>query len=101
MTYTIQTEQGKYYTIDENDNITTRNWPVPSGSWKCLGLCKALAFGRIGWCQMLEEVLAQHPDGNLRFKNGRGKFYLRDYDHGIVRTWTDRVVAIWCNGEES
>lgn len=101
MIYTIQTEQGKYYTIDENDNITTHNWPVPSGSWKCLGLCKVLAFGRIGWCQTLEEVLVQHPDGNLRYKNGRGKFYLRDYDHGTVGTWSDRIVAIWRNREEN
>lgn len=95
MKYAIQTEHGHIYFIDENYCITSENWTKPSMDWQLCCLRRVKPFGHVGLPLSIEIVLSEHPDGNLRFKNGRGKYVVQDYDHGTQRIWSDRVVAIW------
>lgn len=93
----VQTEHGKYYLINERDEITQLISGKPnlehsfSGQWKVRGLCLVQAFGHLKLIRDWRSMVGK----NLKFKNGRGKYCLADYDHGTNRVWGERIVAIW------
>ena len=92
MKYKIMTEGRKYYVIDEQNRIcrTDVKFP-PTSAWRCIGVREVRAFGNRGPIIPLNEAIKH----DTRFKNGRGKFVMVDFDHGTCREWGDRIVFIW------
>lgn len=94
--YRIQTESLKYYNIHDNGNIERLDIKhTPSNNWRCWGFCEIKPFGHLGKRITPAELLECSDYGHTTFKNGRGKYYLIDYDHGTYRLWGDRITAIW------
>ena len=92
MKYKIMTEGGKYYIIDEQNHICRTDGKfTPTSNWRCIGFREVLAFGNRGPIISPEELIRK----DVRFKNGRGKFVMVDFDHGTCREWGDRIVSIW------
>ena len=92
MKYGIMTESGKYYIIDEHSRINRLDMKfTPSDGWRCVGFREVLAFGYRGPIISTEELIRK----DVRFKNGKGRFVMVDYDHGTHREWGDRIVSIW------
>lgn len=89
--FEIWTDRRERYLVTEEDNIIRTDIDhSPSGKWKAVGVVEVLPFGRLGDMQSLESV----AETNMRFKNGKGRFMLVDFDHGSQRIWGNRVVAI-------
>ena len=92
MKYGIMTQSGKYYIIDEQNRINRLDMKfTPSDNWRCVGFREVLAFGHRGTIISPEELIRK----NVRFKNGKGRFVMVDYDYGMYREWGDRIVSIW------
>ena len=92
MKYGIMTESGKYYIIDEHSRINRLDMKfTPSDGWRCVGFREVLAFRHRGPIMSLNEAMKH----DTRFKNGRGKFVMVDFDYGTYREWGDRIVSIW------
>ena len=92
MKYGIMTESGKYYIIDEHSRINRLDMKfTPSDNWRCVGFREIRPFGNRGTIVSPAEAIRR----GTRFKNGRGRFVLVDYDHGFYREWGDRIVSIW------
>lgn len=98
--YIIVTENLKYYIVNkETLEITQYDINIPldmhnfSHEWKCLGFSKIRPFNRFDMMISINQLYKLQND--LKFKNGRGKYVLRDYDHGAYRMWTDRIIGIW------
>src|SRR5436190_921639 len=91
--FVLTTPYGNRYLIHENGDIERTDIPSfqPSGSWKMLALVSAvpnrrefIAFSR------LSDFLNTAPE--LRFKNGKPRYTVRDLDHGTTREWGNTAV---------
>ena len=92
MKYKIMTESGKYYIIDEQNRICRTDGKFTlTSNWRCIGFREVLAFGNRGPIISPEELIRK----DVRFKNGKGRYVMIDYDYGMYREWGDRIVSIW------
>ena len=92
MKYGIMTQSGKYYIVDEENRICRLDMKfTPTSNWRCVGFREVLAFGNRGAIISPEELIRK----DVRFKNGKGRYVMIDYDHGTHREWGDRIVSIW------
>ena len=64
---------------------------TPTSNWRCIGFREVLAFGNRGAIISPEELIRK----DVRFKNGKGRYVMVDYDYGMYREWGDRIVSIW------
>jgi len=88
--YTIKTQSGRYYYIDSANRIIRADMEFsPSGQWTFIGLSDR--YGRF-------ITMAHLDSGDTTYKNGKGKYWLHDRDHGTHRIWSDRIVRIWVGG---
>ncbi len=77
--------KGEAYRIEDNGAIVRLDVPgfKSSGQWLMLGLVRVnstrLAVSRLG---ITREWLDANP---LRYKNGKPRYTIRDYDHGTTR----------------
>ena len=103
----ITTTSGQLYRIHENGNIERTDIEdfKPSGQWKVLRFDKWNGSKQFS----LEEVFAraeenlfvefasearQNGEFILRNKNRTAKLFIRDNDHGSVRSWSDGIAKI-------
>ena len=92
MKYGVMTESGKYYIVDEENRIWRLDMKfTPTSNWRCIGFREVLAFGNRGPIISSEELIRK----DVRFKNGKGRYVMVDYDYGMYREWGDRIVSIW------
>ena len=92
MKYGIMTQSGKYYIVDEENRICRTDMKfTPTSNWRCIGFREVLAFGNRGAIISPEELIRK----DVRFKNGKGRYVMVDYDYGMYREWGDRIVSIW------
>lgn len=97
--YTIvRTEHNDHYIINEKGEITQLKNDIPysqhkfSGSWLALGIRQVLPFNRLGGLISIEKACEIQE---FKFKNGRGKYYMVDLDHGTQRIWGSRITGMW------
>ena len=91
MKYGVYTQSRRYYIVDEKNRIIRTDMKfTPSESWRCAGFCMAKPFGRFGGLESIEAVAGKE----MRYKNGKGKYFLVDYDHGTPRMWSDRIIGV-------
>lgn len=70
-----------------------------SGGWKMLGLVRPHGWGQAEYI-LFRDVSARLKNGlQLRYKNGKPRFTVRDSDHGTTREWGDMVLEIRELGE--
>ena len=86
MTRTIESG-GKYYTVREDGAITWAQSPVPSGQWRVMGAVTRNNFGGAVRWWSLAEVMGNPREIPWKFKNGKQRTFLRDFDHGSEREW--------------
>jgi hypothetical protein len=63
---------------------------APSGQWRLLGAVEVrYVFGR--WVEVRRYDVADIRAGRVpwRYKNGKQRCYLLDYDHGCTRLWSN------------
>ena len=85
----VATESGRYYKINEKNQIIRTDMPfTPSDSWKLVDFIDRY------------DRTVEPKHGECRYKNGRGKFWLVDYDHGTYSVWGDRIVEVWYREEK-
>lgn len=82
----------EYFSVEDNGNIS-RTCPDgfvvrPSSNWRITGAVEYKnVFGRSIVCKRysLQDIL----DGKVpfRYKNGKQRCFLTDYDHGAYRVW--------------
>jgi hypothetical protein len=99
----ITTPCGTHYTcLMSNGNVVrhgNNKWPEDHSSWKIAGLERIKAFNRLEFIPLerVPELLQSGED--LRFKNGKPRFTVRDLDHGTTRIWGNwkwhGVGSIW------
>lgn len=79
------TPRGDGYTVDADGNITRHDRPgiEPSGQWRFLGLQHVKRREFIPFA----DLPARLAGLDLRYKNGKPQYTVRDFDHGSVRTW--------------
>lgn len=70
----------------------------PSGNWKLLGIERRNNFGRVVEYIPFEHIPAHCGKGTpmsfFRHKNGKGKWRVRDLDHGTVRVWGQTLTYV-------
>ena len=104
--YCIYTDSGKYYYIIEKggksciiqaDRYRKHGENAISEQWHLKGFSEILPFNNLGSVKSIEALSKEATDkyGYCKFKNGRGKYALIDYDHGTTRIWGDRINSVW------
>jgi hypothetical protein len=83
-------ERGSKYYINSKMNIIRTDMPFsPSDQWRFIRLIDRYER-EIPLTPMIEGT----GENKLKYKNGRGKAWLVDYDHGSYRIQGDRVTGI-------
>jgi hypothetical protein len=82
----LSTPYGNHYRIEANGNIVRLDIPgfKPSGEWRFLGLKSVRTRQFIPFASLTPEKVAQL---NYKFKNGKPRWTVRDWDHGAIREW--------------
>lgn len=65
----------------------------PSNSWRLIGFKEVKPFGNMSGTIEPQRFTSDDIRNNMRFKNGKGRYYVVDYDHGTQRIWGDRAVG--------
>ena len=62
---------------------------APSGTWKITGAVEYNNLGGVVRTYTLGEILHGRVDsaGGWKFKNGKQRTFVRDFDHGTMREW--------------
>ena len=103
----IQTERGEFYDVRTSDGAICRldlKDFTPSGQWRMTGVVRTgpgWAYGT-GFVP-LADLLAGLATWDWRYKNGRPRWTVRDFDHGTTRIWGNKagIVAAWRIGGRS
>jgi hypothetical protein len=64
-----------------------------SGQWRLEGFCEVLPFNQLNFSNMISPLNLLGEE--MTFKNGKGKYFLVDYDHGSTRVWSERITGFW------
>lgn len=87
MTRTIYRSGIAYARLHENGQIERLDGHAgPSENWRVTGAVTRNNFGYVTARWTLDEILSGESIP-WRFKNGRQRTFLRDYDHGTGREW--------------
>ena len=76
----------EYMNLHDDGCITTSNWNQPSGQWRVVGAVQFNNFGNIVRSFNLEDVLKDRIP-TYKYKNGKQKVFIKDFDHGMYRIW--------------
>ena len=79
-----------WFTLYENGQIEKPDKYTSDGkSWEFVGLVEKKPFGKVGHLIPRDEVFSNYGyyNSNLRYKNGKYRYYVVDMDHGTRRTW--------------
>jgi hypothetical protein len=88
--YTVLTQSGHRYYINSKNQIIRTDRPFsPSDSWTFIGLVNR--YGRY-------ITMAHQVSGPTVYRNGKGRYWLMDSDHGTRRQWSDRIIHIDVTG---
>lgn len=90
------TQRGECYKVDlKTGNMSQNNFPF-SGGWKfvCFKMFNKGAFIHLSDIQNNPKII-EEVSRDWRFKNGSGKYVVRDLDHGTLRQWSERVSNVW------
>jgi len=91
MTRTIHRDDGAAWTLHDNGNIQRHDVPAPydqpSGQWRITGAVTRDNFGNALRRYTLAEILAGPAAIPWKFRNGKQRTFLQDYDHGAAREW--------------
>ena len=89
--FRLQTQSGAYFDVTDMRAIVRLDMDFePSATWTAI--CLRDRYDRIVGRFDRENTI---PIGDQRFKNGKGRLWLQDFDHGTMRQWGDRIVHIW------
>ena len=77
---------GEHWYCDVAGRIERPGLVAGSDSWRIVGAVERNNLGRVVRRYSLEQVLA--GDVAWRFKNGKQRAFIRDFDHGTIREWT-------------
>jgi hypothetical protein len=99
MKYLLVTEMGKRFHILDNGDIVRLDMPdfKPNGKWKAHSLVQYNNFGNVVTRKRTADSMWDDWDLSAEqwtFKNGKGRWRMRDIDHGTMREWGDRVVRL-------
>lgn len=85
----VRTEREPYYVNEETGEIGRRD-SMPSGQWKLVG---AREYNNFGYC-VARYSLNDIIEGAVpwRWKNGKARCYIVDWDHGTFREWRQTVI---------
>lgn len=78
------------FTLYPNGNIGRPEIGMgPSGEWRIVGATEYDNFGNIRRTYTLAEILRGRVDsaGGWRYKNGKQRTFVMDFDHGARREW--------------
>lgn len=91
--------RGERYSVDSENNIGRPQIGIKaSGQWKLLGVFRLNNFGRVVDRAELDYLI--EPGGTLSqtellfYKNGKPKWFVRDYDHGTLRQWGAGITGV-------
>ncbi len=78
----------EYMTLHNNGNISRPAIGMgPSGQWKVTGAVERNNFGAVVRRFTLEEILNDPEAIPWKFKNGKQRTFITDFDHGSHREW--------------
>jgi hypothetical protein len=60
---------------------------APSGQWRIVGAVERNNFGRVVRSWTWAELAADPAAVPWRFRSGKARVHVRDYDHGTIREW--------------
>ncbi len=112
--YTVH-ERGNLRTLVDAANgfIKRTDVPVmPSEQWRVTGFLVAAPFGRLNpvsgplaaqLARLAELTRGSSAPGHrgLRFANGRPRYYVADYDHGVMRVRMSGIIGVWLASEDA
>lgn len=85
----MRTIQPNGWTIHDDGNVQRHDVPAPydqpSGQWRITGAVTRNNFGYVTRYWSLAQILADPAAIPWKFKNGKQRTFLRDYDHGTYR----------------
>ena len=79
--------RGEYWKLHDNGNIERPGLFGPSGHWSVVGAVERNNFGHVVKRYTLSEILAEPNAIPWKFKNGKQRTFIRDFDHGTLREW--------------
>ena len=98
MTYEVATAayDREVYAVNEEGEIARPRIGLrPSGKWRARALVRFSNFGQIvqrvpfeNWEQFIQQGV------EWRYKNGKPRYYLEDWDHGTVRIQGQGVISV-------
>lgn len=92
----FRTQRGEYFKVDlKTGCLSQNNFPF-SGGWKfvCFKMFNKNVFIHLSDIQKNPQLLSEISK-DWRFKNGNGKYVVRDLDHGTLREWGGRIQNVW------
>ena len=92
--YILYTSRERY-TVNADGTIGRPGKGSPSGQWKALALVRRNNFGHVVEIVPFDRW-GELADGgrDMRHKNGKPIWRLRDLDHGTLREWGDGVTHL-------
>lgn len=73
--------------IHASGQIERPGFFAPSDSWRLLGAVERNNFGRVVRRYSMAEVLESASTIPWKFKNGKQRTFVLDFDHGHMREW--------------
>jgi hypothetical protein len=85
----ILTDNGHVYNINEKNQIIRTDMEfTPFDSWRFIKLIDR-------YHHEIEIDRINIHSTKLQYKNGKGRAWLIDFDHGTRRIWGDRIRHVW------
>jgi hypothetical protein len=90
--FLLATDRFEFYEITENGQICKGpNNVQPSEHWKMLGIIRRNNFGNVVESIGFDRLSKMSPNEinsiKWKYKNGKSRWTLRDFDHGTMREW--------------
>ncbi len=78
----------RYYRLNWRGEIYSENNPKgASGNWRLLGAVTRNNFGRVVRTWTFDEIWDNPRGIPWKFKNGKQRTFIQDWDHGTIREW--------------
>jgi hypothetical protein len=94
--YTLVTENGNAYIVNEKMEITSKTRyhelgdSAFSGEWKLVCFYEIMPFGNTK-----RITISDYRGVRTHYNNGKSRILVGDYDHGTTRIWGDKCNAFY------